>query len=380
MIVKEHVAAMTQDRLKRAGDDAERQMAFYLRRAFADDARLHIFHNLRLEAGSEQGKEQSKEQIRQIRTDAAQIDHLILHRSGAVIIESKSVTGAVRINERDEWTRQWNGHWTGMPSPVLQARRQADFLRGQLQARRENLLGRAMFGLVQKGFRAFVIDVVVAISDDGVIERRGQLPEVRKADQVVDRVRELIQEQTGLAHPLSKDPRAKDWGVTLSPDEFVRVSAFLRSAHREPDRAVSAPQVPQRAGVQSRGIQLRGIQSAVGRHTAPPTMPQVVAPNPDPAPSIYEAAGPVVQARPADAPRPGATHGFRCQACSGSDLEVTYGKYGYYFKCRGCESNTRIELSCPCCNGRARTRKSGLQFYAECAGCSSSRLYFVNPA
>ena len=61
-------------------------MAFYLKWAFADDPGVHVFHNLRLEVGS----------------DAAQIDHLILHRGGAVIIESKSVTSSVRINERDE--------------------------------------------------------------------------------------------------------------------------------------------------------------------------------------------------------------------------------------------------------------------------------------
>lgn len=207
MIVKKHHAHGTTDRFQRAGDEAEKQMAFYLRRAFADDLGVHVFHNLRIETGD----------------DAAQIDHLILHRSGAVIVESKSVTSAVRINERDEWTRQWNGRWTGMPSPVLQAKRQADFLRKALQGRREELMGKAVFGLAQKGFRAFVIDVVVAISDGGVIQFRGQLPEVRKADQVLDRVRELTREQAGLAHPLSKDPRSKDWGITFRPDEFVRV-------------------------------------------------------------------------------------------------------------------------------------------------------------
>ncbi|ULH17702.1 hypothetical protein MF271_20035 (plasmid) [Deinococcus sp. KNUC1210] len=32
-------------------------------------------------------------------------------------------------------------------------------------AHRKELLGKTLFGLVQKGFQAFVIDVVVAISD-----------------------------------------------------------------------------------------------------------------------------------------------------------------------------------------------------------------------
>ncbi|MFD1732160.1 nuclease-related domain-containing protein [Deinococcus malanensis] len=71
-----------------------------MRRAYGSDPDVHVFHNLRFERGQE----------------AAQIDHLVLHRSGAIIVESKSVTSAVRINEREEWARQWNGRWAGMPS------------------------------------------------------------------------------------------------------------------------------------------------------------------------------------------------------------------------------------------------------------------------
>ncbi len=278
-----------------------------------------------------------------------------------MIVESKSVTSAVRINERDEWTRNWNGRWTGMPSPVLQARRQADFLRKALQDRREELMGKAIFGLVQKGFRALVIDVVVAISDSGVIQHRGQLPEVRKADQVVDRVRELMQEQAGLAHPLSRDPRSKDWGITFKPDEFVRVSAFLRSAHR--DRVAQ----PVTSGVFSCEVPA----PASGRHA--PQSAGVSASAIRPAASQVDmAVGPV------NTPAP--SHSFTCQKCASAALEVTYGKYGYYFKCLACEGNTRIELKCPLCGDKARTRKSGPEFFAECAGCDSSLLYFTNPA
>ena len=345
MIAKDHVAPATQDRFQRAGDEAERQMAFYLKRAFADDPGVHVFHNLRLEAGS----------------DAAQIDHLILHRSGAVIIESKSVTSTVRINERDEWSREWTGRWTGMPSPVLQARRQADFLRKTLRARREDLLSKAVFGLVQRGFGMFVFDVVVAISDQGVVQYRGKLPEVRKADQVVDRVRELIREQTGLASPLSKDPRAKEWGMTLRPEEFTRTSAFLRASHRDrvPEAEPAAPlqAVPEtKAGGRHQPVERRdGGQS-------------------------YLAVGPVDPPIVANAPTPTAGLSFTCQKCQGGRLEVAYGKYGYHFKCLTCEGNTRIELKCQTCQGKARTRKERQQFFAECAACGTSRLYFTNPS
>ncbi len=342
MIAKDHVAPATQDRFQRAGDDAERQMAFYLKRAFADDPSLHVFHNLRLEDGG----------------DATQIDHLVLHRNGAILIESKSVTSSVRINERDEWSREWNGRWSGMPSPVLQARRQADFLRKLLRARHAELLSKAVFGLVQRGFGMFVFDVVVAISDQGVVQYRGQLLEVRKADQVVDRVRELIREQTGLASPLSKDPRAKEWGMTLRPEEFTRTSAFLRASHRDPVPKVE-PRTPPPA-----------LPSG-GRHQVPARQAGG---------EPYLAIGPVnPPVTPSRVANPTAGPSFTCQKCQGGRLEVAYGKYGYYFKCLDCEGNTRIEMKCEQCHGKARTRKERQQFFAECAACSTSRLYFTNP-
>ena len=332
MIVKDLEALTSGDKLARAGHEAEKQMAFYLRRAFGDDLHVHVLHNLRFEHQGE----------------VAQLDHLILHRSGAVIVESKSVTSSVRVNERGEWARQWNGRWTGMPSPVLQARRQADLLRAALQAHKADLLGKVIFGLKQKSFRAFMIDVVVAISDTGVIEHRGTLPDVRKADQVPERLKELIQDQVQLAHPLSKDKRAETWGVTITPEEFARVSAFLRAQHKERD--VEAPSL-RRARVTAQRAAPPVHSAPTAAHTtptkAPATVPQSI---------------------------------FSCRHCQGADLEVTYGKYGYHFRCRTCQGNTPIALTCKRCGGKARTHKDGRTFYADCPACGEGRMYFTNPA
>ncbi len=319
MIVKDRPAHPHTDPLRRAGDRAETQMAHYLKRAFASDPAVHVFHDLRLEHEGE----------------VAQLDHLILHRSGAIVVESKSVTSAVRINERDEWARLWNGRWTGMPSPVLQARRQADHLRKLLDAHREALLGTFMFGLVQKGFGAFIVDVVVAISDDGVVEHRGTLAEVRKADQVPDRVKALMQEHQRLARPLSADPRSKAWGLTISPEEFVRVSAFLRAKHHDPRAEAASTQVTH----------------PTGRAAEPPGAANTPA-------------------------APGGS--FACRHCHSPEVQVTYGKYGYYFKCTACEGNTPITVRCETCGEKARTRKSGNAFFADCSGCHTSTQYFTN--
>lgn len=226
MIVKEYHPPATSDRFQKAGDDAELQMAHYLKRAFGSDSNVHVFNNLRLEHEGE----------------VAQIDHLVFHRAGFIIVESKSVTSSVRINEREEWARQWNGRWSGMPSPVLQARRQAELLRALLQAHKVDLRNKIMFGLKQGGFSGFLIDVVVAISDRGVIQYRGQLPDVKKADQVPEHIKALIQSHTRAANLLSNNTHKGEVGVDLQPEEVVRIVSFLRNRHREKGEITSDPE------------------------------------------------------------------------------------------------------------------------------------------
>src|ERR1022692_2535205 len=127
----------THDKLSEAGAKAEEQMAFYLKRAFHDDSEAWVFNDLRYETDDD---------------DAAQIDHLVLHRSGFILIESKSVTSKVRIHQNGEWERLWNNHWQGMPSPIKQVERQVEFLRTALDVCREQLLGKLIFGHGQVGF------------------------------------------------------------------------------------------------------------------------------------------------------------------------------------------------------------------------------------
>lgn len=341
MIVKEHQASASTDRFKQAGDKAEGQMAFYLRRAFGTDPGVHVFNNLRLEHDGEVG----------------QIDHLILHRGGMIIVESKSVTSAVRINDREEWSRQWNGRWQGMASPVLQAQRQADFLRGYLNAHRESLLNKMMFGK-QPSFRAFVIDVLVAISDQGVIQAKGDRPEIRKADQIPERVKEMLRDHASLANVFSLrlDKRALSEGFNLAPDELTRVISFLRNKHVEPGPAqppaTAEPAVPEPAPTSEAPVA-----------SVPPAL----------VPSTSElAAAALISTSPVAAPRE-----FKCKQCHGQHLQIQFGK-SYYFKCLDCGGNTAIHLTCTQCGQAARTRKQGKEFFAECPSGHSER-YFVNP-
>ena len=90
MIVKPYEQTATPSGMRQqAGNATERQMAHYLHRAFKDDPDAHVLNDLRLE---------DIEQPEQDGTvGVCQVDHLIIHRWGMFIVESKSVAEAVQV-------------------------------------------------------------------------------------------------------------------------------------------------------------------------------------------------------------------------------------------------------------------------------------------
>ncbi|MEP0870763.1 NERD domain-containing protein [Trichocoleus desertorum AS-A10] len=223
MIVKELDAFVSQNKFAKAGRTAEEQMAFYLRRAFSDEQKLYVFNDLRLEQGD----------------DAAQIDHLILHRHGVVIIESKSVSEQVEVNQHSEWIRWFNGSPQGMPSPIQQARRQADFLKKYLNDHADRLRGKIL-GL-QTYFGGMGLDVLVAISDSGMIKRpEGMtLEEIAKADQVVERVQAIVEKYRKANSLFSLN--LKDAGYWFNDEELSKIVDFLVQHHRPLVQPISEP-------------------------------------------------------------------------------------------------------------------------------------------
>lgn len=229
MIVKElDPFPPTSDPRERAGRTAEEQMAFYLRRAFGSDKEVHVLHGLRLEHDG----------------DAAQIDHLVLHKWGMLLIESKSVTTRVRVNAQGEWMRQQTGGWCGMRSPVSQVELQAEFLRARLREHTSELLGK-LLGL-QVQFGRMPLDTFIAISDEGIVEREGSaLLHVYKADQVCSHMKSLIALYRKANSPLGLWTSKEEYfWHTLIPAETARILEFLWHQH-SPLHTASAPALMQ---------------------------------------------------------------------------------------------------------------------------------------
>ena len=215
---KEHVEG---DLLSAAGAKAELKMAFYLRRGFAEADSIFVFNDVRLidDAG-----------------DAAQIDHLVMYPGGFVLIDSKSVSGTVHINTCGEFCRSWQGEWHGMQSPVQQIRLQAEFLRKRLMTYSSSKTANTK-ERIKTSFDKLPFDAVVAISDNGYIEREIETPNVMKADQVVDYVNRLM--AAARVKPATGDHRD-----VISAVELTTLARFLVTSHVPLPQDFRAPHEP----------------------------------------------------------------------------------------------------------------------------------------
>ena len=113
MILKDKTLVTTNSAKSKAGQKQELDVAFYLRRAFKDHPQVFVFNDVKFKHNGE----------------SAQIDHLIVYTYGFILIESKSITGEVAINQHQEWSRSYRGQWQGMPSPIKQVELQLALLK-----------------------------------------------------------------------------------------------------------------------------------------------------------------------------------------------------------------------------------------------------------
>ena len=95
------------------------------------------------------------------------------------------------INKQNEWSRTYNNKPEGMSSPVLQAQEQSKVLKELLKTNKEQLLSK-MLGTIQKGFGNCPINVYIAVSNNGIIDRKTVTTELFKADQVSKAVGEKL--------------------------------------------------------------------------------------------------------------------------------------------------------------------------------------------
>lgn len=323
MIRKEIDKKQNLKTFQKYGYEAEKQMAFYLKRAFQNNNDIHVINDLRLEMND----------------DVAQIDHLIIHRFGFLILESKSVTAKISINEYGEWTRHYSKNTKGMPSPINQARRQADFLKSFLMAKSEHLLKKILF--FQASITDFKFDVLVAISDSGIINRakNTEIPDVYKADQIPDAINGLLANYAGT----NKNILTRKVNYQFADSSMENITTYLLQSH-------TPKTVPAKLGIAEGNNQKDSTKPAVSSRKTKDSAKQ----------STVEQEEAI------------------CSKCSSKNIEITYGRYGYYFKCNDCLGNTSIKLTCKDESCKPRIKKKKLTFYKACDECNTSEVYFEN--
>jgi hypothetical protein len=288
--------------------------------------------------------------------------------------ESKSVTTRVEVNELGEWKRWFNNAWQGMPSPILQAQRQGKFLKDYLEDHVETLLNKLIFGR-QAHFTKMPIEVLVAISDSGIINRpkNDKLENVAKADQIADKVKVIVSEYRKIDSLLSFSLKST---YLFDMDEVPRISNFLLTHHKPPKSKASLPNANTTiANPISSPIKTHSISKPVTNVTPQKKIISTdltEAKKIDTSHKLVEKAfvKPVIKAINQNSQN-------ACSHCQSSNLSILY-VHSYFFKCNDCDKNTAIKNICSSCGDREKLRKSGLQFFTECGKCSTSRLFHTN--
>lgn len=382
----------TNDRKRRAGDEAETQMAFYLHRAFANSPDLFVLNNLRI-CDPEQPEHDG-------RPGVCQIDHLVIHRFGAFIIESKSVGDTVRVQQDgtggDVWVRIYKGSEEGMPSPIRQAEMQGKFLRAFLQRHRTSLLGKIHFaarplvkllhGTDQRGFASMPIQIVVAISDGGIFKRSGGWKEPSHPFQTFLTKADLVTEKITGEYEIHKkssslfNASTSDYGMWwMLKEELPVVAEFLLASHTPVTRPAPGtppePKQPAHPKPQAHPVATKPVAAP----PAPPPEPKQTA---HPKPQAHPEATKPVAAPPAS---PQSVNAAACRACGGKVLQARWGKYGYHWHCQSCKANTNMPVTCSCCGtdgyrGKSvRIRKEGARYFRDCAACGIQENIWIDP-
>lgn len=313
---------------KEYGNRNEKDVAFHLHRSLQAENDIHIFNNVKVSAEG----------------DNAQIDHLVLHRRGFIIIESKSIFGNVEVNVEQEWSRSYKSQWYGIPSPIAQADNQIKVLKNFLRQHAPEVLGQVL-GL-QWTFAGRQYDVLVAISSSAIINRK-HMPSninkmIAKAEFIPDKIKRLINEHKYGALKLSPKP-------AFSKEQMTNILALLRQQEHEirqsdEPKQETVPKPKAKASPKPKAKKQESVQAQTPSDIIPADAKDTTALN------------------------------MQCKHCRGSSgLSPKPGRFGYYVTCGECKKNTPMKSSCPACqSAETKVSKRKEKFTLKCTSCSFS--------
>ena len=315
--------------MRKAGLFAEKQMAFLLESYFDKHGNVLILNNLKIEHGT-----------------GAQIDHLVLTTQGMYLIESKSVSGALHVDEYGDWSRVYKGYKTPMKSPVNQVKRQCEILFDLMQSKKVEF--RAKILGLQGQIGAYKRDCFVAVSEKGKITgKREQFKDlVVKGDHIPERIKEALPTRglKGLVSFKDKDIKM------LSQDELEKLGQLLLG-----EDVAKSP--------------LEDIQALLSPWLAKAIISEEVEAVSQPI-QVEEEVAQEIEVKATVQP----IRVFQCKKCDSKNIVATTGRYGAYFKCSDCEGNTPIKESCPTCDEKMKVSVKDGSCTLSCKACELEEL------
>lgn len=280
-----------------AGQKQEQDIAFYLRREFKDHPQVFIINDYKFSFNDE----------------TAQIDHLIIHPYGFLIVESKSISGEVKVNELGEWSRSFKSKWSGMPSPIKQAELQQKLLKEFLHHNREDILGK-LLGFKQQSFGMRSWNIICAVSSNAIIER-ATIPKdvsdvVVKSEFLIDKIHKVMK----LKSKMMKIINFTDIRPDFSDEELKSITNFLMNINKNQESEV----------------------------TATPNVSLIL----------------------------------QCKKCEESvDFTTKHGRFGYFINCNKCKTNTAMKANCPQCqSNKTKVSKKKETYTLNCLDCCTKLI------
>lgn len=307
----------------RAGIKGEKESAYLIDFDCKSSKHTAVIHDLRLEG----------------RGGVAQIDHLLIHRTLTVfVLETKHFNFGIKITDEGEFLR-WNDYkktFEGMSSPLAQNDRHIKILKEAF----DFLETPTRMGIrLSPSYESYVL-----VSTNARIDRSPKFDSSRviKADVLLKTIKKQFEDEN-ILDTLGKVSR-------IVSTETLELMARKLSGFHSPSKVnylakFGFGDVPAQPSSRIRTL----------------------------APEDTQPVQATTQAKP-----PNSLSAHTCRSCGSTKISVQYGKYGYYFKCAACDSNTPIKISCGIAGHKERIRKDGIRFFRECADCKTSSLYFEN--
>lgn len=300
-----------------SGERNEQNSAYYLDFSYKDSQNWALIHDLRIDH----------------RGRVAQIDHLLINRFLDVyVLESKNYYYGVRITEEGEFL-VWDGKtYQAIESPFEQNLRHIQALQASVVDR--NLAPKRLGFAIPMSYR----NIVLVSPTSKVLKPNTStfdLSAVIKADAFVSAVDKVMEKKSIVEAPkIVGSDTLRDFG-----EKLVRL-------HRPGTIDYAA-----KFGISNNDTICVAQAATI---VATPAAPAYV-------PTAHEN-----------------KYALVCRNCNSQKLSIMYGKFGYYFKCSDCDSNTPIKISCGKDGHKERIRKDGNKFFRECSDCRSSTLFFTN--